>query len=378
MKNEEINSPDLNNCIIDHKKSILSRKIDKIVIILVLMLVAFGLVFVLSVTTTNQFNDPHYYFRKQAINIIYGIILMFVFAVLDYHTIQKFCILFYGISIFFLALVFIPNIGINNIFINLFFINIQPAPLSLAACIFLLAKYFSNNRFSDKPFNLISLCCLIVVFPLCLILMEPYISCAVILAFISLTIVFVKKQKYSYVMAGLFIILAIATIFIVNSNHLSSKINVWVDPFSSPDDGYQIIQSLYAIASGGVFGVGLGNGNAKNFLPDVGFGYIIAGITEEVGLIGAFIVVLLFALLLWRIIRIAIRSEDKLGFYLGLGIFTYFAAQIIFHILTVVNAIPRIDEFRLPFISGGSQLMIDLMLIGVILSISRYRRKRIY
>lgn len=381
MKNNGVNNSQNTNVVLSEQKSIFSfSRFDNITLMLILMLITLGLVFIFSVTMNNTYDDPYFYINRQGLFAIVGIVAMLILSMIDYHMLLKISIPFYTLTIILLIIaLWMPSKEGFHRFINISVFSIQPAPLSLIATIFLLVNLFSNQKFQNQSNSYVYffLCLLVTIIPLSLILLEPFLSAASTLLCILLVFVFVKNPKFFYIMMGLSIVLMIVSILI--SDYSSERLRDWMDPFSSPNLAHQTIHSIYAIASGGVFGVGLGNGNAKNVLQDVNSNYILAGIIEEIGFVGAIFVILLFALLLWRIIIIAMRSKDKLGFYLGVGIFSYFAFRVLFHVFNIVNAIPQSSGFTLPFISyGGTSIMLDLMLMGILLNISRNNKKRNY
>lgn len=379
LYNDESKSQNADDSFVNHKSIFSSGKLDIVIIMLVIVLVSLGVVFIFSVTSVDKYLGPYFYFTRQGIFAILGIVIMFLFSVIDYHALLKFSVPFYLITIILLIVVlFMHGVQGAHRYMIAPGLVIQPASLSLVSTTLLLAKILSSKRFRNINWANFFALLIITSVPLGLIIIEPFLVFGALLLCIFFVFIFIKSPKYSCIIISSFII-NIIILLIFQPSYLNKRLEVWMDPFSAPYSyGYQTIQSMYAIASGGLFGVGLGNGNAKIFLPSVSSDYILAGITEEIGLIGAFFVVLLFALLLWRIIVIAMRSEDILGFYLSVGIFSYFAFQILFHVLVVVNAIPSAG-FSLPFISYGSNsLIIELMLMGIMLNISRNTKKRNY
>ena len=210
-----------------------------------------------------------------------------------------------------------------------------------------------------------------------LLAMEPHISCAIIVIFLTAGMLFIGGVKLRW-FAGALGLVGAALIYLVAFTdkfaYAMERVNGWLDPFNPPAgvDTWQTQNSLYAIGSGGLLGLGLGQSRQKYlYLPEPQNDFIFAIVCEELGLIGALIIVVLFALLVWRGIVISMRAKDKFGALLGIGLTAQVGIQVVLNIAVVTNTIPN-TGISLPFFSyGGSSLVMLLAQMGVVLSISR-------
>ena len=216
--------------------------------------------------------------------------------------------------------------------------------------------------------------CLVLGIPVGLIALTNF-STALLLLLVGLTMLFIASPKIWYFVAGGLALIPIGAILIIPEKfrYRLKRITTWLDPWSDPtDSGFQTIQSLYAVASGGLFGVGLGQSRQKSFIPEAHNDIIFAIICEELGLIGAALVVVLFAVLVWRGIRIAINARDNFGMLVATGISATIAFQSLINIGVVTNTIPNTGQ-PLPFISyGGTSLVFTMGMMGILLNISKY------
>jgi cell division protein FtsW len=366
----------------DMKKVKVQRYYDYSLLFLTLFLVCFGLVMIYSTSAYNAqrlYNNPMYYLRKQGILAGVGIIIMFIVSKIDYHIyIAKFPIIkvrpimmlyFLCIGLQAFVLVFsdvtkgakrwieLPGIG-----------SFQPSELSKIAVI-LFTSYIVQLAPRKLDLFIGFLRVVVLIAPLIALIVFENFSTALIVGFIMVAICFVASKKKGYFITSgiLFGTLGTALIFL---SWRSDRVDAWLH-VETHEKGYQILQGLYAIASGGVFGKGLGKSMQKlGFIPESHNDMIFSVICEELGLFGAFALILLFVLLIWRIFIIAINAPDLYGGLIATGVMAQIAIQVLINVAVVTNTIPS-TGIPLPFISyGGSSVMVILFEIGIILSIS--------
>ncbi|MBQ7679530.1 MAG: cell division protein FtsW [Butyrivibrio sp.] len=367
-----------------------SRKdnyMDYSLIFIVLFLLAFGLVMLYSTSAYEagiQFGDSTYYFRHQLIPTLAGVIVMFVLSFLPYGWLQKIPWLAYGAALFLVVLVKSPlgwSANGANRWIRIFGISIQPAEVAKVAMIIFLASFIINNRkFIETPKGFWVV--LASTVPMCLAVygITRNLSSAVIIFGIAFLMLFVATKGYLRFFAllgfGLVAVFGIVT-YVQKAgsqgNFRFGRILAWLDPEAyASGKGFQTLQSLYAIGSGGLFGKGLGESMQKlGFIPEAQNDMIFSIICEELGLFGAFSVMLMFLLLLWRMMIIALNAPDLYGAMLVVGVMGHLSIQVILNIAVVTNTIPN-TGITLPFISyGGSAVLLLLAEVGIVLSVAR-------
>lgn len=359
------------------------RGFDVSFLLLLLLLLCFGLVMLFSAGFANAFytkqGDSLYYIKRQAVFAVVGIICMLVISRIDYHIIHKFALPLYGVSIVLLVLVyFMPEInGVHRwIVIPGIRQTFQPSEIAKVAIIFLFAHLVSLNYDKMKTFKhgvapFIAFLAPIVL----LVVFETHISATVLILFIAMVIMFVGGTDWKWFAGGAVAAASGIVLVIVSGliKYAMPRINGWLHPFSdTSNDTYQTVQSLLAIGSGGVWGQGLGNSRQKYlFLPEPQNDFIFAIICEELGFIGAVLIILLFVLLTWRGFVIAFKAPDKFGCILTVGLISQIAIQALLNIAVVTNTVPN-TGISLPFFSyGGTSLLMLLAQMGVILSVSR-------
>lgn len=356
---------------------------DYSLLFLILFLVCFGLVMIYSTSSYNaqRLNgDPAYYLERQALFAGAGIIIMLFVSKIDYRIyINKFPVIKIRplIALYFLCLflqtyvlIFGDETKGSKRWIDMGALGrFQPSELTKIAVI-LFTAYIVNlaPKKLDKFRGFLRVCLFIA--PLLGLIIVENLSTAIIICVIMVSICFVaSKKKAYYVISGLLIgVVGVASIFLVS--YRSDRITAWLH-VETAENGYQILQGLYAIASGGVFGKGLGESMQKlGFIPESHNDMIFSVICEELGLFGAFALILLFILLIWRIFIIAINSADLFGGLIATGVLAHIATQVLINIAVVTNTIPS-TGITLPFISyGGSSLMVLLFEMGIVLSVS--------
>ena len=363
--------------------------LDAPFILILLLLMAIGLVCLFSASyiyASHYDGDPFFYIKKQFIFALIGIVAMFAVSFFDYHILHRLTWPIFGLSVLLLIVVFfVPSpTGIQR-WINLPVIGgFQPSELAKFGIILAFAHLISINHKQMKKFTIgfvpfaVLLCCVAV-----LVLFEPHLSGTILIVAIGAVMMFVGGTRISYLAVvaalGVAAILLLVGVF----GYEADRIAVWQRPlevFNSGSEGrdmaWQTVQSLYAIGSGGLMGVGLGNSVQKHlFLPEPQNDFIFAIVCEELGFVGAAIILILFGLLVWRGITISMRAADKFGAMLSIGIAAQIGVQVILNIMVVSNLMPN-TGIGLPFFSyGGSSLVMMMMQMGVILSVSRQARQ---
>jgi cell division protein FtsW len=369
------------------KKQLVKSGLDLPFLLLVMILVLFGLVMMFSASYADAYYhhkaDALYYIKRQGVFALIGLAAMFVMSRYDYHRLHKFSwpllVLTYGLLG--LVLVLPKHAGVRR-WIIYGPINFQPSEIAKFAIILVFTHLISiyagarvnrmrTFRYGVLPFTLI------LATVAGLIRAEPHLSATIIVLIIGLTMMFIggTKLRWFFSAAGIgaaaFYVLKVGTHM---SSYGSGRIKTWLDPFANPTgDGWQIIQSLYAIGSGGLMGLGLGKSRQKYlYISQPQNDYIFPIICEELGFVGAVIVILLFTLLVWRGYTVAMRAPDRFGSMLSVGLITQVGLQAVLNIAVVTNTIPN-TGISLPFFSyGGSSLVMLLFEMGIILSVSRF------
>ena len=355
------------------------KKIDKILLISVIILSIFGLIMIYSssyIWANYKFNDPFKYLKNQTIFIIIGLFITYFLSKIPYIIYKKYSNIILISCIILLLLVLIPGIGtIRNGSRSWFGIGpfgIQPSEATKLGLIIFTAKYLNNNKIKDFKSSLLPLL-IIVSLIFGLIMLQPDFGTGIIIVMSIISILFISGVNMSFFIKlgflGLFGIIILVIIAPYRMARITSFINPWSDPLGS---GFQIIQSLYAIGPGGLLGLGIGNSIQKHFyLPEPQTDFIFSIISEELGFAGVLIISTLFITIIYRGFKISINQEDKFAKYLAYGITFSIAFQTILNLMVVVGLIP-VTGVTLPFLSyGGSSLLISMAEIGILLNISR-------
>ena len=331
-----------------------------------------------SVWSLYKFNDAFYYLKHQAIFFFAGIIIILFLKNIDYNLYKKNANIILFICLSLLILVLIPGIGkVRNGSRSWFGIGafgMQPSEISKIALIIFTAKYLSNNEREVKSFKkgIFPILIIISLF-FGLIMLEPDFGTAMVIVMTLVSMLFVSNIKLSFFgYTGLLGLLGIVALIIIAPYRMSriiSFINPWLDPLGS---GFQIIQSLYAIGPGGLFGLGFGNSIQKHFyLPEPQTDFIFAIISEEFGIMGITILSILFITLFVNVIKISMNTNDLFAKYLSFGLIMGIMIQTVLNICVVIGIVP-VTGVTLPFISyGGSSLLVSMASIGIILNIAK-------
>ena len=362
---------------------------DYTLLFIVLFLLAFGLVMLYSTSAYDAnltYNDSTYLFRKQIFSTLAGLVVLFIVSHLPYHIWERFAVIGYGVSVAMVLLIIPFDIEANGAkrWLRVFGISLQPAEVAKLAMIlflaYLICKMGRNIR-TMKGF-LVVLGAAAPISGLIYVITRN-LSSAIIIMGIAVVMLFVACPDYKrFIILGLIGIAGVAGIvfLIVKMSESGSvgsfrgeRILAWLDPEAyASGKGFQTLQALYAIGSGGILGKGLGQSMQKlGFLPEAQNDMIFSIICEELGLFGAIAVLMMFILLIWRCMIIANNAPDLFGALLVVGVMGHIAIQVILNVAVVTNTIPN-TGISLPFISyGGSSVMFLLAEIGIVFSVGR-------
>ena len=360
---------------------------DYSLLFLILFLFCFGLVMIYSTSSYNAervYGNATHYLERQALFGGVGILIMLLVSKIDYHIFitnlpvirLKPVTLLFWFCIFLQVYVLIFGDVINGAkrWISLGPLGrFQPSELTKIAVI-LFTAYIVNiaPRKLDKFMGFVRV--VLFVSPLLALIVIENFSTALVVCVIMVSICFVASKKKAYFIISGTLLAAVGSLLIFFVSYRSERITVWLNVETEPK-GYQILQGLYAIASGGIFGKGLGESMQKlGFIPESHNDMIFSVICEELGLFGAIALILLFLLMIWRIFIIAINSPDLLGGLIATGVLAHIAIQVLINIAVVTNTIPS-TGIPLPFISyGGSSVMVILFEMGIVLGVSNQIR----
>lgn len=351
-------------------------------IILMLILVV-GLVSLFSASYAYSYywnnGDSFYYIKRQLLFAVLGVVAMLIISTVDYHVLHRFAIPLMIVSFILLgvALMIPSSIGVQR-WIRLPGIGqFQPSEIAKFSLILLFAHLISLNHKKMKTFLSGYLPFMIILGLTCgLVFIEPHLSGTILLLSIGIVLMYVGGTRLIYLLGTLGLGVCAVFYMVFMKGYEKDRIEVWLHPFEAyavnKNEAWQTIQSLYAIGSGGIMGQGLGNSRQKHlFLPEPHNDFIFSVVCEELGFVGAVLVIVLFSLLVWRGITIGMKSPDKFGSLLAVGLTVQIGLQAVMNMAVVTNTIPN-TGISLPFFSyGGTSLVMLLAQMGVVLSISR-------
>lgn len=359
-------------------------RMDFTILFVTLVLTAMGVIMVYSASFYEQglAGDSAYYFRRQLGWAGVGLVLMLFASRIDYKVYAKkpvpLLFLCLGFALLIGVLLFGSQINNTKRWFIIAGVSVQPAEIAKLCLILFMAASLAKNK-DIKNFWFGTLPYLIIAAAYAgLIILQPNFSTTVTIMVIAVALLIAAGAKF-FPLVGLGLLGggAAATMLIRSASYRMERINTFLDPFADPSgSGYQVIQSLYSLGSGGLFGLGLGQSRQKFlYLPYSEADFIFAIVGEELGFIGAIFIIILFAILCWRGLRIAMMVPDRFGSLLATGIVSIIAIQAIVNIAVVTGAIPA-TGLPLPFISsGGSSLAIFMTSIGILLNISKQIRE---
>ena len=350
---------------------------DYTLLLIVVFILAFGLVMLYSTSAyaaALRRGDSIYYLKRQLFAACLGFVGMFFATKIDYRRWENLSFPFYVVSLFLcVAVIFIgSDINGQSRWLNIGGISVQPSELGKVAVILLLASLISKRPKSQRTFKGVGKTLAIIVGPMVGVVGYNNLSTAIIILGIGFIMVFVASPKYWYFFAtaaGGFLLI-LATIPFVG--YRAGRIQAWLHPEEYiTGTGFQTLQGLYAIGSGGLFGKGLGESMQKYIVPEAQNDMIFSIICEELGIFGAVCIILLYILLLYRLLYIANNAKDMFGSYICIGIMAHIALQVILNIAVVTNSMPN-TGVTLPLISyGGTSVAILLTELGLALSVSK-------
>ena len=368
------------------RRQLLRGGFDLSLFVLVMALLLFGLVMMFSASFADGYyshGDGYYYIKKQALWAVLGVAAMFGMAQIDYHKLRKLAVPLLGVTYLLLVAVLFthPIKGVRR-WIDLGPISLQPSEIAKFAVVLLfahmIAKYSADRaknkmetfRWGVLPFVAVlgSVAGLMVK--------EPHLSGTILILTIGCIMMFIGGTKLRYFLVGGGVAVAgLAGVILTGIvPYAKNRITYWLDPFKDAQgNGWQTIQSLYAIGSGGIMGLGLGKSRQKYlYVSEPQNDFVFPILCEELGLVGAVVVIVLFAMLVWRGYVVAMRAPDRFGSMLAIGLTSQVGLQAILNIAVTTNTVPN-TGISLPFFSyGGSSLLMLLFQMGVVLSVSRY------
>ena len=363
-----------------------SETVDIPFLVLVLLLLAVGLLVLYSASSAQSMYDSGYetstlYLGKQLFCALIGLGAMYALSRLPTQIWYTGAWVLYGISIALLLLVLVAGQSVNGAqrWINIAGIQFQPSEIAKFTLILLFARLTRMFGPDAKQFRYgvlgFGAALLGILVPLAL---EKHLSAIMLMGMVAVVMMYVAGTHPKWLLAGIGAAVVFVIIYITFMGYAGDRVTAWLHPEEDPGDtGYQILQSLYAIGSGGLFGLGFGKSRQKYlYLPFQYNDYIFAVVCEELGLVGALLIVALFAALILRGYWIALRAKDRFSTVLAAGLVTLIAVQTILNFCVVTNLLPS-TGIALPFFSyGGTALAVNLGEMGVVLGISRNRRPK--
>ena len=359
-----------------------NRNMELTLFISVILISLFGVIMIYSssyIWAEYKYDDPYKYLKNQSLFFVIGIFLMIIVSKIDYKNYFKYSNKILFICICLLILVLIPGIGTvrngSRSWFGIGSFGIQPSEFTKLALIIFTSKYLYKNPNSMKNFKKGVLPILIITLSIFgLIMLQPDFGTGTIIVMTIIGILFVAglnlKIFFKFGILGVVGVVILILVAPYRLKRILSFLNPWSDPLGS---GFQIIQSLYSIGPGGLFGLGFGNSIQKHFyLPEPQTDFIFSIISEEFGFIGILLISFLYLIIFYNALKISMKCNDLFGKYLSFGITFGLIFQTILNLSVVVGLIP-VTGVTLPFLSyGGSSLLITMISIGIILNVSRY------
>jgi cell division protein FtsW len=356
-------------------------KSDKVLFITTILLVGLSVVMVYSASAPmalERYGKASIFLVRQALWSMLGLGMLAIVMRIDYRTYREpvfiwTCLAVAGVSL--VAVLFMSPVNNARRWFGIAGIGVQPSELAKLAAIFFIAALLERRmpRINDVGYALAPIG-IVVASLVALILLEPDFGTSMSLVLIAAVMVFAAGLDYRYVAGALLASLPAIYLLVMGTSYRRQRVLSFLDPWRDPlGTGFQIIQSLYAIGTGGIWGRGIMNGVQKLFyLPEPHTDFIYSVIAEELGLVGATAVLLCFCVVTWRGLRIALRAPDSFGAFLALGLTAMVAVQAFTNISVVLGLMPT-KGIPLPFVSsGGSSLVINLVGMGILLNVSQH------
>ena len=356
-------------------------KSDRVLFTATILLVAVSVVMVYSASAPvalERYGRASLFLIKQGMWALLGIAMLNIVMRIDYRAYKQPAFLWTALAFVAFALVAVyfraPVNGARRWF-GVGGIGVQPSELAKLVAIFFIAALLERrmHRIDDVPYALLPIV-IVVICLVALILPEPDFGTSMSLLLIAAVMVFAAGLNYRYVLGATLVALPVIYLVVMGSAYRRRRTLAFLNPWEDPlGDGFQIIQSLIAVGTGGVWGKGMMNGVQKLFyLPEPHTDFIFSVISEELGLIGATAVLICFCVVTWRGLRVTLRAPDSFGAFLALGLTTMVAVQALVNISVVLGLMPT-KGIPLPFVSaGGSSLLINLVGMGILLNVSQH------
>ena len=381
MKHSEPASPQGETVLVDER-----GMLDVPYLVLTVLLTVIGLVMLFSASYASAISEglaPTHYFIRQGCFAAAGIAVMLLVSRLNYQAWRFLAFWVLGGAVLLLIAVAIPGIGVSHNGARRWIrigVEFQPSEFAKLGVVLTFAAAMSVYRDKMKTFRygVLPFAAILAVIAV-LLYLEPHLSATVIVLLLGAVMMFLGGTRLRWFALGALGGGALVLLYIRTKGYASDRIMAWKNPFDyAKDEGYQIVQSLYAIGSGGLFGLGFGHSRQKYlYLPEPENDYLFAIVCEELGLVGALLVLALFVLLIVRGYWIALHARDRFGSLLTAGLTTLLALQVFFNIGVVTNFLPA-TGISLPFFSyGGTALVLQLAEMGIVLSVSRWNTREL-
>lgn len=366
---------------IDRVKQRQTGLMDLPYLLLTLLLAALGLIMLYSASYARAYyvtGNSASYFTSQLVYVLMGVGVLFAISRVPYAWYRKLAFPILGVSVALLMLVSLTSVGSSGggaeRWINLGFVSFQPSEIAKFGVIVSFSALMEKFQDRMKDFVHGFLPFLLILGVIAgLLYLQPHMSATMIILMLGFVMMLVGGSSWKYLGALIVAGAALAAIYLLTQGYTSDRIMAWRNPDAyASDEGYQILQSEYAIGSGGLLGLGFGKGRQKYlYLPEEHNDYIFAIACEELGFVGAIGILLLFSLLILRGFWIAIHAKDRFSMLLGVGLTTLLAIQVILNVAVVSNLLPS-TGISLPFFSsGGTAVIMQLVECGIMLNISR-------
>jgi len=355
-------------------------------LITVIILVVIGIVMISSSSmeySKQHFSgNPYHFMQRQSIWSALGLFTMYLFMELDYKLLHKWAWPIYIFVNVCLAAVLLVGQVVKGAkrWLGLGPLSFQPSELMKLGLVLLIAHLIATKKINLQKIGGWIRFGILTAIPIALIILQPNLSMVILLAFGAMVLIFVSSPEIKFLLGlgGLSIVGVLAFILKPSDdNFRKGRFDVWLNPFLDPQGkGFQTVQSLFALGSGGLFGLGLGNSRQKwGYIPEAHNDIIFAIISEELGLIGSIAVLFVFLVLIWKGIKIAMNAPDEFSCLLTIGLISILALQVMINVSVVTNTIP-VTGVTLPFISyGGSSIIFTLASMGMILNVSKQSKK---
>ena len=367
---------------VDRGRSVARKlKSDRVLFTATFLLVCVSVVMVFSASALvalERFDQPDLFLIKQGLWAVLGLAVLAIVMRIDYRTYRSDLVitgLLAFVALLLIAVLFSPPVNGSRRWFGLGGLGIQPSELAKVACVLFTALMLERrmHRINDVYYSLLGIA-IVSGLAVGLILLQPDMGTALSLGFIVGVMVFSAGLSYTYISIGSAIVLPVVFFLIWSERYRWDRVMAFLDPWADPlGNGFQLIQSMIAVGSGGVFGKGLMAGVQKLFyVPEPHTDFIFAVIGEELGLLGTAAVLVCFGVIAWRGLRIAEKAEDAFGAFLALGLTTMIAAQAFINMSVVLGLLPT-KGLALPLVSnGGSSLLVNLLGMGILLNISQH------